>query len=118
MKSTYDQVIKNIPKEDQENPTVAFLLEQFEQQLEIILTLKEQNQILRDEIARLKKQKPKPTIKPSKLPKDPKAKPSPKGSAQKTKKKTVELRIDKEERERQRGRCCFIALMEGHIVHL
>jgi hypothetical protein len=98
MKSTFDQITKNISKEDKENPTITFLLEQFEQQFEIILTLKEQNQILRDEIARLKKQKPKPTIKPSKLPKDPKAMSPPKGSAKKKKKKTAELRIDKEER--------------------
>ncbi|MEA3464736.1 MAG: hypothetical protein U9R29_01745, partial [Thermodesulfobacteriota bacterium] len=69
MKHTFNQITKNIPKEDKENPTIVFLLEQFEQQFEIILTLKEQNQILRDEIARLKKQKPKPKIKPSKLPK-------------------------------------------------
>ena len=60
MKNTLDQIIKNIPKEDKENPTILFLLQQFEQQFEIILTLKEQNQILRDEIARLKNQKPKP----------------------------------------------------------
>jgi len=98
MKYTFDQITKNISKEDKENPTIAFLLEQFEQQFEIILTLKEQNQILRDEIARLKQQKPKPTIKPSKLPKDPKAKSPPNGTAPKKKKKTAELRIDKEER--------------------
>jgi hypothetical protein len=73
-------------------------LEQFEQQFEIILTLKEQNQILKDEIARLKNQNPKPKIKPSKLPKDSKPKSSPKGSTQKKKKKTATLKIDKEER--------------------
>ncbi len=35
MKNTPDQIVKNIPKEDKENPTIGFLLEQFE----IILTL-------------------------------------------------------------------------------
>lgn len=98
MKKTFDQIIKNIPTEDKENPTISFLLEQFEQQFEIILTLKEQNQILKDEIARLKNQNPKPKIKPSKLPKDPKPKSSSKGSTQKKKKKTAALKIDKEER--------------------
>ena len=97
MKNTLDQIIKNIPKEDKENPTIIFLLQQFEQQFEIILTLKEQNQILRDEIARLKNQKPKPKITPSKLSKDPKPKSSPKGSTKK-KKKTTKLPIHKEER--------------------
>ncbi|NOQ46469.1 MAG: transposase, partial [Desulfobulbaceae bacterium] len=98
MKHAFDQITINIPKEDKENPTIAFLLEQFEQQFEIILALKEQNQILRDEIARLKNQNPKPKIKPSKLPKDQKSKPIPKGSSQKKKKKTAELTIHKEER--------------------
>ncbi len=97
MKNTLDQIIKNIPKEDKENPTILFLLQQFEQQFEIILTLKEQNQILRDEMARLKNQKPKPKIKQSKLSKDPKPKSSSKGSAKK-KKKTTKLAIHKEER--------------------
>jgi len=96
MKSTLDQIFKNIPKEDKKNPTVCFLLEQFEQQFEIILTLKEQNQILKDEIARLKNQNPKPKITSSKLPKDPKPKSAHNGSTQK--KKTATLRIDKEER--------------------
>lgn len=98
MKKTLDQLTKNIPQEDKENPTIAFLLEQFEQQFEIILTLKEQNQILKDEIARLKNQKPKPKIKPSKLPKDPKPKSSPKRPTHKKKRKTAALKIDKEER--------------------
>lgn len=98
MKHAFDQITKNIPKEDKENPTITFLLEQFEQQFEIILALKEQNQILRDEIARLKNQNPKPKIKPSKLPKDQKSKHTPTGSSQKKKKKTAELKIDKEER--------------------
>jgi len=98
MINTPDQIVKNIPQEDKENPTIAFLLEQFEQQFEIILALKEQNQILKDEIARLKNQNPKPKIKPSKLPKDPKPKSSPKGSTRKKKKRTATLKIDKEDR--------------------
>ncbi|WP_446012179.1 IS66 family transposase [Candidatus Electrothrix sp.] len=99
MKNTLDQIVENIPKKDRENPTIIFLLEQFEQQFEIILTLKEQNQILKDEIARLKNQNPKPKIKPSKLPKDPQPQSSSKRSTQKKKKKkTATLKIDKEER--------------------
>jgi hypothetical protein len=98
MKSTLDQIVKNIPKEDKEIPTVCFLLGQLEQQFEIILTLKEQNQILKDEIARLKNHKPKPKIKPSKLSKDPKPKSSRTRSIQKKKKITATLKIDKEER--------------------
>lgn len=98
MRYTLDQIIKNIPKQDKKNPTIIFLLEQFEKQFESILTLKEQNQLLKDEIARLKNQNPKPKIKPSKLPKDPKPKPSLKGTNQKKKKKTATLKIDKVER--------------------
>ena len=100
MKNALDHIVKNIPKKDRDNPTVVFLLGQFEQQFEIILTLKEQNQILKDEIARLKNQNPKPKIKPSKLPKDSKPNSSPKGSTpkKKKKKKTARLKIDKEER--------------------
>ncbi len=89
MKNTLDQIIKNIPKEDKENPTILFLLQQLEQQFEIILILKEQNQILRDEIARLKNQKSKLKITPSKLSKDPKPRSSHKGSTNKRKKDTV-----------------------------
>ena len=98
MKNTFDQLTKTIPPKDKENPTIAFLLEQFEQQFEIILTLKEENQLLKDEIARLKNQNPKPKIKPSKLAKDPKPKSSAKGSSQKKQKKTAALKIDKVER--------------------
>lgn len=98
MKNTFDQLTKTIPKKDKENPTIAFLLEQFEQQFAIILTLKEENQLLKDEIARLKNQNPKPKIKPSKLAKDPKPKSSAKGSHQKKLKKTAALKIDKVER--------------------
>jgi len=55
--------IPDIP-EDQRTPLVAALLE-------IIQVLLEKNQELKDEIARLKGQKPKPDIKPSVLEKDP-----------------------------------------------
>ncbi len=96
MKNAFDQIVKKIPVEDKKNPTVIFLLGQLEQQIETILTLKEQNQLLKDEIARLKNHNPKPKITPSKLPKDPKPKPSPKESSPKKKKK--KLKIHKEER--------------------
>lgn len=39
MTHAFDQITKNIPKEDKKNPTIAFLLEQFEQQFEIIFAL-------------------------------------------------------------------------------
>ncbi len=58
MKNKLDQITKSIPGEDKKNPTIVMLLELLEQQYESILALKEQNQILRDEIARLKSQKP------------------------------------------------------------
>ncbi len=98
MKNTFDQITKNIPKKDRENPTIVFLLEMFEQQFEVIQALKEQNQILRDEIARLKGQKPKPKIKPSKLAKDTNKKSSSKRSNPKKRKKTAELEIHEEKR--------------------
>ncbi len=98
MKNKLDQITKSIPGEDKKNPTIAMLLELLEQQYESILTLKEQNQILRDEIARLKSQKPKPKIKPTKLSKDSDKKPPPKRPKPKKRKKTAELKIHKEER--------------------
>jgi len=98
MKNTFDQITKNIPKEDRENPTIIFLLEMFEQQFEVIQALKEQNQILRDEIARLKNQKPKPKIKPSKLAKDASKKSSSTRPKPKRKKKTAKLEIHQEKR--------------------
>ena len=55
--------IPHIPEEER-TPLVLALLE-------IIQVLLEQNQELKDEIARLKGQKPKPKIKPSVLEKDP-----------------------------------------------
>lgn len=98
MQTTFDQITKNIPQDDRKNPTIIFLLEMFEQQFEVIQALKEQNQILRDEIARLKNQKPKPKIKPSKLAKDANKKSSSKRSTPKKRKKTAKLEIHDEQR--------------------
>ncbi len=98
MKNKLDQITKSIPGEDKKNPTIVMLLELLEQQYESILALKEQNQILRDEIARLKSQKPKPKIKPTKLSKDSDKNPPPKRPKPKKRKKTAELKIHKEER--------------------
>ena len=98
MKKILAQIVKNIPEEDRHNPTIILLLERFEQQLGIILALKEQNQILRDEVARLKNQKPKPKIKPTKLSKDTEKNSPENGSKPRKRKKTAELTIHKEER--------------------
>jgi hypothetical protein len=98
MKNKLDQIIKSIPEEDKKNPTIVVLLALLEQQCESILALKEQNQILRDEIARLKNQKPKPKINPSKLSKDTDKNSFPKGAKPKKRKKTAELKIHKEKR--------------------
>lgn len=65
MKKTLDQIKKDFPEKDRESQSTILLLELAEEQNATILTLKEQNQILRDEIARLKNHKPKPKIKPS-----------------------------------------------------
>lgn len=98
MKNILDQIKKNMPEDDRKNPTIILLVELLEQQAEVIQALKEENQILRDEIARLKKQKPKPKIKPSRLSKDSNKKSSPKGSKPKKRKKTAKLKINKEVR--------------------
>ena len=58
--------IPDIP-DDQRTPLVDQLIDICSLQQELILSLQEQVQILRDEIARLKNQKPKPKIKPSSL---------------------------------------------------
>jgi hypothetical protein len=61
--------VPNIPdvSEEEGSPLVAELLDICCLQQELILSLQEQIQILRDEIAILKNQKPKPKIKPSNL---------------------------------------------------
>lgn len=61
--------IPNIPNVSEEDlsPLVAELLDICCLQQELILSQQEQIQILRDEIAILKNQKPKPKIKPSNL---------------------------------------------------
>jgi hypothetical protein len=58
--------IPDIPEKEL-SPLVAGLLDICCPQQELILSLQEQIQILRDEIAILKNQKPKPKIKPSNL---------------------------------------------------
>ncbi len=59
-------IIPDIP-EEQRSPIVNKLLDICSLQQELTLSLQEQVQILRDEIARLKNQKPRPKIKPSNL---------------------------------------------------
>jgi len=98
MKNVLDQIKKNMPEDDRKNSTIILLIELLDQQYEVIQVLKEKNQILRDEIARLKKQTPKPKIEPSKLSNDGNKKTSPKGSKPKKRKKTAKLIIHKEER--------------------
>ena len=63
-----------IPKipEEEKTPIISLLLGITEQQSVTIQLQAEEIQILKDEIARLKGQKPKPKIRPSKLEKDPK----------------------------------------------
>ena len=63
-----------IPKipEEEKTPIISPLLGIIEQQSVTIQLQAEQIQLLKDEIARLKGQKPKPKIRPSKLEKDPK----------------------------------------------
>lgn len=63
-----------IPKvpEEEKTPLISLFLEITEQQSMIIQLQAEEIQLLKDEIARLKGQKPKPKIKPSKLEKNPK----------------------------------------------
>ena len=51
---------------------VVRLTQQLAEQAEVISSLRSENQLLRDEVARLKGQKGKPTIKPSHLAKEPK----------------------------------------------
>ena len=94
-----DKIKQEIPDEDRENSTVILLVKFLEQQAEEILLLKEQLQQIRDENARLKKQKAKPKIKSSSMPKDPKEKdPSGKRPGSTKKKKTAKLNIHETER--------------------
>jgi hypothetical protein len=67
MKTTLDQIKQNLPDSDKQNPGVSLLLELPEQHIATITLRKEQIQELKDEIARLKKQKPKPEISPGNL---------------------------------------------------
>ncbi len=84
-------LIKNI-SESEKSPIVIKLLE-------IIQQLSEENQLLKDEIARLKGQKPKPKIKPSNLDKKTDKKKSNKKKPRKKKKsKTKNLHIHEDEK--------------------
>ena len=67
MMTILDQLKQNFPDSDRQNPSVSLLLELLEQHIATIALQKEQIQQLKDEIARLKKQKPKPKISPSNL---------------------------------------------------
>ena len=87
-----------IPKiiEEEKTPVILQLLEIIEQLSVSNLLQAEEIQLLKDEIARLKGQKPKPKIRPSKLEKDRKKKkksPSGKRSGSKKRKKTADLDI-------------------------
>lgn len=84
--------------EDEKSPLVHELLAFMEQQASIIQQLIEENQKLKDEIARLKNQPPKPDIKPSSLGKKKKGKSKrSKGKRPGSKKrhKTAQLKIHK-----------------------
>ena len=87
------QIISSIPEEEKTPPVL--------QLIEVVQLQSEQIQALKDEIARLKGQKPKPDIKPSNLTKKDKENPSenPKkkrpGSAKKKKTKSIEIHHDK-----------------------
>ena len=98
MKIKLDQIKENIPERDRQNPTVIFLLELLDQQAETILLLEEQMQEIKDENARLKKQKPKPKIKPSNLTKKSKKNSSKKRPGSAKRNKTINLEIHKTER--------------------
>lgn len=91
--------IPKIPKEEN-TLIISQLLEVTEKQSVIIQLQGEEIQKLKDEIARLKGQKPKPKIRPSKLEKDPKGQkkkdPSGKRSGSNKRSKTADLIIHKE----------------------
>jgi len=98
MKINLEQIKKGIPEADRKNPSVILLLELLEQQAETNLLLKEQIQELKDEISRLKKHKPKPKIKPSRLTKRAGKNPSGKRAGSSKRKKTAGLIIHKTKR--------------------
>lgn len=100
MKTTLEQIKQNLPDSDRQNPSISILLELLEQHIATITLQKEQIQQLKDEIARLKKQKPKPKISPSNLSKKGKEKKGGKRPGSAKKKKTANLEIHKEERIR------------------
>ena len=81
--------------EIEKSPLVSQLLVVIEQQASIIGQLNEQIQLLKDEIARLKNQSPRPKIKPSSLEKKTRGKKNPKGKrpGSKKKRKTVTIAI-------------------------
>lgn len=68
--------IPEIPEEDIKNPTVNMLVELCWNYSRIIQEQSEQIQLLKDEIAKLKGQKPRPKLPPSKMSDDAKNKPS------------------------------------------
>jgi transposase IS66 family protein len=87
----------NLPEiaEIEKTPLVSQLLIVIEQQASIIGQLSEQIQLLKDEIARLKNQSPRPKIKPSSLEQKSRGKKKPKGKrpGSKKKHKTAEIII-------------------------
>lgn len=90
----------DIPEAEQ-SPLIKQLLEIIKQQAAAIQELKEENRKLRDEIARLKKQKTKPKIRPSKLEEDDQDESEDsqeKGKRPGSKKKKKNLRIHAEKR--------------------
>jgi len=97
MKTTLDQLKQNLPDSDRQNPSISILLELLEQHVATIALQKEQIQQLKDEIARLKKQKPRPKISPSNLSPKGNKKNSGKRSGSAKKKKTANLEIHETE---------------------
>lgn len=81
-----------IPEEDTKNPTVNMLVEMLWTCFRIINEQSEQIALLKDEIAKLKGQKPRPKLPPSKTAEDAKNKPSSNNSAKRT--------IDHEKKEK------------------
>jgi hypothetical protein len=86
----------NLPEiaEVEKTPLVSQLLIVIEQQMNMINQLNEQIQLLKDEIARLKKQPPRPQIKPSSLEKKARGKKKPRGKRHGSKKKHKTVNIE------------------------